>query len=173
MTLEVSFADLNDSIDVITSHHEETIRLSRKAASLFRGTQGSNYMRVSYSDIVCAQERLGPGHLPENVAAFVGLGDVCSTAPASITSVKSSPPNPALALRNLPEMTRQARKKKVPWANHLSQPKEALCDEATPSFNTRPGLALDYAANTSLRHFTGTRTVLRKRDPSNGALPHS
>ena len=84
-------------------------------------------METSYSELSCAQRRRGGGWLPEGVGHFLGIGDACESPQEKVHSVKTSPKNPASALRNLEALVSAAaiRGQKRPWLEGLTRQSEA------------------------------------------------
>ena len=127
LKINPAFGELAKSVETISQHQKKMRELALAAAELvdFQGL-GNNYMEVGYTDLVCAGQRLGTGHLPENVAAIAGFGGFCPTTQNYISSVKSSPGNPASALSNFDEVIRLAKGTRKAWAKALVRPTEAF-----------------------------------------------
>jgi len=128
-------------------------QLADAIGALYKAVPGSNFLRLSYKEVVCAQTQVGPGRLPVHAEQFLGISpEQCSAANFSELSeehvathgaVKMSPPNPALALTNREALVKKTAALHLPWAEGLSRPSEVQCHHAggdvrSPSTDPEP-----------------------------------
>jgi hypothetical protein len=134
--LDVSFEDLDETVEIIEDHVRTARKLAVEAARRFKtsvqvGKSDPNFLEFSYSELVCAQSRRGAGFLPDHVARFIGFGSECPTEPKETTAIKASPANPATSLSDLTGVYRRARSARREWAKALERPVEAWpCNES-------------------------------------------
>jgi len=112
--------------------------IANKLGHLYGAPDGSNFLDLSYAELVCAQKHLGFGRLPIHVEQFLGISpEQCpeanfttldaENAAAHGTAKKTSPPNSALGVANYHKLFEATRAENLSWAEGFMRPSEVVC----------------------------------------------